>query len=59
MFKKQVKVNGDYVKGIIIDGQMRTGQLITINVTKPISLSEINGIIEELILLKKEMEKTE
>lgn len=61
MFIKQVRVNGKYVKGIIIDGQLRTNQLVTIDTSKPIignaiTSSEIQDIIEELQMVKKEME---
>lgn len=57
MFEKQIKVAGDYVKGKIINGILHTNQLVTCKTGKPLNAYEIQAIIEELQLVKQEMEK--
>ena len=62
MFQKQIKVNGEYVKGTIKDGVLYTENLITFkfrnppNATKSLKSHEIQSINEELQMVKKEME---
>lgn len=56
MFVKQIKVNGEFVKGMIINGVLHTSQIVTIKPGKHVTAYEIEAIIEELQKVKKEME---
>lgn len=57
MFEKQIKVAGEYVKGMIKSGTFITNQLVVTKTGKPITVYEVQAIIEELQLVKREMEK--
>lgn len=57
MFTKQVKINGEFVKGMIQNGVVHTSQLVVSKPGKPFTIKEITTIIHELACVKKEMEE--
>lgn len=56
MFIKQIKVNGKYVKGMIQNAVLQTSQLVSLTAGRPITAGEIQAVIEELQLVKQQME---
>lgn len=56
MFIKQIKVNGKYVKGMIQNAVLQTSQLVSLTAGRPVTVGEIQAVIEELQLVKQQME---